>query len=115
MRSLLHICMKRWHRPTMSPVISFSRLYPRFLFPGVRQNDVSGTAIKKHPAEQIIDCLNPFTWVRAARRAASLQPDMLVFTWWNPFFGPIVRHHRHAVQMDDRQTSSDHRGECYFP
>jgi glycosyltransferase involved in cell wall biosynthesis len=72
-------------------VISFSRLYPRFLFPGVRQNDVSGTAIKKHPAEQIIDCLNPFTWVRAARRAASLQPDMLVFTWWNPFFGPIVR------------------------
>ncbi|MCX6138622.1 MAG: glycosyltransferase [Ignavibacteriales bacterium] len=72
-------------------VISFSRLYPGFLFPGVRQNDVSGTAIKQHPAEHIIDCLNPFTWIAAARRAARLQPDMLVFTWWNPFFGPIVR------------------------
>jgi glycosyltransferase involved in cell wall biosynthesis len=72
-------------------VISYSRLYPGFLFPGVRQTDVSGVAIKKHPAAQIIDCLNPFTWRKAARLAASMNPDMLVFTWWNPFFGFIVR------------------------
>ncbi len=72
-------------------VISFSRLYPGFLFPGVRQVDVSTVAMKKHPARHIIDCLNPLTWYRAARTAASLQPDFLVFTWWNPFFGPIVR------------------------
>jgi glycosyltransferase involved in cell wall biosynthesis len=72
-------------------VISFSRLYPGFLFPGVRQTDVSGVAIKKHPATHIIDCLNPLTWWKAAHFAASLNPDMLVFTWWNPFFGFIVR------------------------
>ena len=40
-------------------VISYSRLYPGFLFPGVRQTDISGVAIKKHPATQIIDCLIP--------------------------------------------------------
>jgi glycosyltransferase involved in cell wall biosynthesis len=72
-------------------VISFSRLYPGFLFPGVRQTDISNVAIKKHPSVQIIDCLNPFTWWHAARLAASMNPDMLVFTWWNPFFGFIVR------------------------
>ena len=72
-------------------VISYSRLYPGFLFPGVRQTDISGVAIKKHPAAHIIDCLNPFTWRKAARLAASVNPDMLVFTWWNPFFGFIVR------------------------
>ena len=72
-------------------VISYSRLYPDFLFPGVRQTDVSCVAIKKHPAAHIIDCLNPFTWRKAARLAASMNPDMLVFTWWNPFFGFIVR------------------------
>jgi glycosyltransferase involved in cell wall biosynthesis len=72
-------------------VISYSRLYPGFLFPGVRQTDVSGVAIKKHPAMHIIDCLNPVTWLNAARLAASMNPDMLVFTWWNPFFGFIVR------------------------
>jgi glycosyltransferase involved in cell wall biosynthesis len=72
-------------------VISFSRLYPGFLFPGVRQVDVSGVAMRKHPAHHIIDCLNPLTWFRAAKLAASLNPDLLVFTWWNPFFGPIVK------------------------
>ncbi len=72
-------------------VISFSRLYPGFLFPGVRQTDVSGVAIKKHPAHPIIDCLNPATWFEAARVAASIDPDLLVITWWNPFFGPIVK------------------------
>jgi glycosyltransferase involved in cell wall biosynthesis len=72
-------------------VISYSRLYPGFLFPGVRQTDISSVAIKKHPAAHIIDCLNPFTWWSAARLAASLNPDILVFTWWNPFFGFIVR------------------------
>ncbi len=72
-------------------VISFSRLYPGFLFPGVRQVDVSGVALKKHPAQHVIDCLNPMTWYKAARLAASSNPDLLVFTWWNPFFGPIVR------------------------
>jgi len=72
-------------------VISFSRLYPGFLFPGVRQTDVSGVAIKNHPAAHIIDCLNPWTWRKAARLAASMNPDLLVVTWWNPFFGIIVR------------------------
>jgi glycosyltransferase involved in cell wall biosynthesis len=72
-------------------VISYSRLYPGFLFPGVRQTDISSVAMKKHPAVHIIDCLNPFTWWKAARLAASMNPDMLVLTWWNPFFGFIVR------------------------
>ena len=72
-------------------VISYSRLYPGFLFPGVRQTDISNVAIKKHPATHIIDCLNPFTWWKAARLAVSMNPDILVFTWWNPFFGILVR------------------------
>jgi glycosyltransferase involved in cell wall biosynthesis len=72
-------------------VISFSRLYPGFLFPGVRQVDISATPIKKHPALAIIDCLNPATWYKAAKMAAAMNPDLLVFTWWNPFFGPIVK------------------------
>jgi glycosyltransferase involved in cell wall biosynthesis len=72
-------------------VISFSRLYPGFLFPGVRQTDVSSIALKQHPATHIIDCINPLTWWNAAHLAASINPDMLVFTWWNPFFGIMVR------------------------
>ena len=83
-------------------VISYSRLYPGFLFPGVRQTDISGVAIKKHPAMQIIDCLNPFTWWKAAHLAASMNPEMLVFTWWNPFFGFIVRTIASAFKRQQR-------------
>ncbi len=72
-------------------VISFSRLYPELLFPGVRQNDISGFAMKQHPSEALIDSVNPFTWMKAARRIVQLNPDILVFTWWNPFFGLLVK------------------------
>ena len=91
MRSLLHISYESLSATNDVQVISYSRLYPGFLFPGVRQTDISNVAIKKHAATHIIDCLNPFTWWKAARLAASMNPDMLVFTWWNPFFGFIVR------------------------
>lgn len=71
-------------------VISFSRLYPSLLFPGVRQNDVSKTPMKKHPATPMLDSVNPFTWISAAKYACKQNPDLIVFTWWNPFFGPLV-------------------------
>ncbi len=72
-------------------VVSFSRLYPSLLFPGVRQNDISGTPMKKHPAKHILDSVNPLTWFSTARYIVQQKPDLVVFTWWNPFFGPLVR------------------------
>jgi len=71
-------------------VISFSRLYPSALFPGVRQNDISKAPMKRHPAKPVLDSVNPLTWFSAARYAVSQNPDLVVFTWWNPFFGPLV-------------------------
>lgn len=71
-------------------VVSFSRLYPKLLFPGVRQNDISGRPLKQHPATPILDSINPRTWYAAVRHAAERKPDAVVFTWWNPFFGPLV-------------------------
>ncbi len=84
-------------------VVSFSRLYPKLLFPGVRQHDISGMALKRHPAEHIIDSVNPLTWIRAARRVVQLNPDLLVFTWWNPFFGPLVGHIAAAFKRRTRR------------
>lgn len=72
-------------------VTSFSRLYPSLLFPGVRQNDISTQPLKKHPARAVLDSVNPLTWIRAARTIVRERPDVVVLTWWNPFFGPLVR------------------------
>ncbi len=72
-------------------VVSFSRLYPSILFPGVRQNDISSSPLKKHPARPLLDSVNPLTWFSAANDVTSKRPDVVIFTWWNPFFGPLVR------------------------
>ncbi len=71
-------------------VVSFRRLYPALLFPGTTQMNVSHDPVKTTPSRQIIDSINPLTWFRAARWIShrSRRPDLVIFTWWNPFFGP---------------------------
>lgn len=66
-------------------VVNFSRLYPSFLFPGKTQFDESAAPIDVS-SERIIDSINPFSSIRAARRIARFEPDLVVFQWWHPFF-----------------------------
>lgn len=68
-------------------VVTFSRQYPRLLFPGKSQEERDGVDVAI-PTEQLIDSINPFTWLSAARRIASKKPDLLIFKYWLPFFGP---------------------------
>ena len=68
-------------------VISFRRQYPTLLFPGRSQMERGGP-VWPVPSEPILDTLNPFTWVRAAKRIRSIKPDIVVFKYWMPFFAP---------------------------
>jgi glycosyltransferase involved in cell wall biosynthesis len=70
---------------------SYTRQYPRLLFPGSVEDDPSAEALRE-PCERIIDSLNPLTYLDAARRIASARPDALVLQWWTPFWLPL-----HAV------------------
>lgn len=67
--------------------ITFKRQYPAFLFPGKTQRE-SGDAMHASPAPQLIDSVNPWTWFTAAREIRGRKPDMLIFKYWLPFFGP---------------------------
>lgn len=71
-------------------VVSFTRLYPSLLFPGTTQMNVSREPVKTTPSRQLIDSINPVTWFRTARWMShrSRRPDLVLFVWWNPFFGP---------------------------
>lgn len=69
-------------------VITFKRQYPKLFFPGKSQFDFSHDESVKIPTEPIIDSIGPFSWFKAARRIARLQPDLLVFRYWMPFFAP---------------------------
>ncbi len=72
-------------------VFSFTRLYPQFLFPGTRQEDVSKFPAKVHPVRRMIDSINPLSWLRTARAIADYKPDLIVVDWYQPFFGACYR------------------------
>jgi glycosyltransferase involved in cell wall biosynthesis len=71
-------------------VVNFKLLYPSFLFPGTTQNDLSEKLVYKIPSERMINSINPYTWLKAAKYVKSLNPDLVIFDWWNPFFGPAL-------------------------
>jgi len=68
-------------------VISFSRQYPGFLFPGTSQEETGPESIPVDAAP-LIDTLNPVSWMRAAHRLIGFRPHLVVFKYWMPFFAP---------------------------
>ena len=84
-------------------IISYSRLYPKLLFPGTRMEDVSKTPMKPTNPDRthfLIDCINPISWKKTADAINRLKPDMLVMQWWNSFFGVA---HRTILSFVDKQ------------
>ena len=67
--------------------ITFKRQYPSFLFPGKTQQEID-EGPHAPPAPQLVDSINPFNWIRVARTVRGRRPDLLVFKYWLPFFGP---------------------------
>ena len=67
--------------------ITFKRQYPSFLFPGTTQ-DEQGDAMDTPAAPRLIDSINPFNWFVVANEVRRRNPDLLIFKYWMPFFGP---------------------------
>jgi D-inositol-3-phosphate glycosyltransferase len=68
-------------------IVTFSRQYPKLLFPGKSQEE-SGDAGIPVDSVQWIDSINPFTWILTGWRIRTMQPDLLLFKFWMPFFAP---------------------------
>lgn len=70
--------------------ITFKRQYPNILFPGktqyVSKNDNSDPV----PAKRLLDSINPITWRSTAQKIKKTTPDILLFNFWMPFFGPSM-------------------------
>jgi D-inositol-3-phosphate glycosyltransferase len=69
-------------------VVTFRRQYPGFLFPGKRQRE-EGSPDEFHvPSTVLLDSINPYNWITTGRFIRSRAPDVLLFKYWLPFFGP---------------------------
>ena len=72
-------------------VISFARLYPRWLYPGQGQTEQSGLLLRT-PVEFLLDSVNPFSWQSVVSRIAAQSPICVVMPWWTVFLAPCYRH-----------------------
>lgn len=68
--------------------ISYSLLYPGFLFPGKTQyNEGAKSPV---PTTHALSSINPMTWFRARRLISRNNYDVTIFAWWHPFFAPCI-------------------------
>jgi len=72
-----------------APLYSFTRQYPRWLFPGKTDRDPSATPLRVD-CEYILDPINPLTWLRLFRRVRADNPDLLILQWWVPYWTPCL-------------------------
>lgn len=71
-------------------IFSFKRQYPEFLFPGKTQYELGQPSFKIPDAKNIIsvDSINPFNWLITGKKISNEKPDLVIFKYWLPFFGP---------------------------
>lgn len=102
---------------------SYTRQYPKFLFPGKSDKDPSATTLRV-PCEYIVDPINPLTWWRVYRRIRRDAPDLLILQWWVPYWTPslavishLIKHYTrikivyvcHNVTPHEESGTLDHR------
>ena len=68
-------------------IYNYKLLYPSFLFPGKTQYDESATSKFIVPNERIVNSVSPLNWIKTANKIKQEKADLVVFDWWQPFFG----------------------------
>jgi glycosyltransferase involved in cell wall biosynthesis len=68
--------------------VTFTRQYPKLLFPGKTQLVTSDDTADKIPSKRWLDSINPFTYISTARKIRQLQPDLIISRYWMSFFAP---------------------------
>lgn len=64
---------------------SLKRQYPEILFPGKTQKDESEVSLQVDN-EPVIDSINPLSWITTYRKIKRFGPDIVLVSWWHPFF-----------------------------
>ncbi len=68
---------------------SFTRQYPRWLFPGKTDRDPSTAALRVE-CEYVLDPVNPLTWWRLCHNLRRDDPEVVLLQWWVPYWTPSM-------------------------
>lgn len=70
-------------------VLTFTRQYPGLFFPGRSQKEEGRVSEGQDVgAEPIVDSISPWSWWRTSERIRRLDPDVVFYKYWIPFFAP---------------------------
>ncbi|MBZ0203611.1 MAG: glycosyltransferase [Ignavibacteria bacterium] len=67
---------------------NFTRQYPGLLFPGKTQFADKGDVDRHISANRVLDSINPFSFYKTAREIIKYKPDVVLISYWMPFFAP---------------------------
>ena len=83
-------------------LLTFSLQYPNFLFPGQSQFSDDPKPEDLH-IDIALNSVNPLNWISVGRKYKKIRPDVVIFRYWMPFFGPcfgtfarIVKANKHT-------------------
>jgi len=81
-RAGIAYCTTRLAEELRADVISYSRQYPKFLYPG--KSDVDESLRDRTPpgTRFLLDIINPLTWLRTALTLRRARPDAVILVWW---------------------------------
>ncbi len=83
--TMLHRALSRMGDVTTH---SFSRQYPRAIFPGESDRDPALEGHREPGVRYAIDSLDPRTWRKAARAIVESRPRVAIIPWWTVFWAP---------------------------
>ena len=66
-------------------LISFTRQYPQFLFPGKSDRDPSESPLRTE-TEYLLDGINPISWMATSKKIRDWEPNLVIMPWWHPFW-----------------------------
>tara|TARA_B100002052_G_scaffold255614_1_gene245932 strand:- start:15103 stop:16230 length:1128 start_codon:yes stop_codon:yes gene_type:complete len=66
-------------------IFSFYNQYPKFFFPGTNQKSVNK---KFKNTNYSISSVNPISWQKTSNSILKFSPDIVIFSYWQPFFAP---------------------------
>jgi glycosyltransferase involved in cell wall biosynthesis len=81
--------------------ISFTRQYPRWLFPGESDKDEALAGHIEDGVEFLIDSINPVSWYKALKRVKEFAPSLVVFPWWHVYWAPCFGWLSSRLQKSD--------------
>lgn len=68
-------------------VISYKVQYPKFLFKK-QQKEYGNSDLEMKDAKFWINTVNPLNWISSAWTIKKMEPDLVIFQWWHPYFAP---------------------------